>query len=117
VPLRPAGLPACVDAPGFSSHRVSGRGAYRIHRYRKNEPPPRPAFQRGGAGFARRAPAVATLRYGARRSDPMTSILPELAPELMVVLERHADRLDVDLIDRALRFSASAHRGQKRMSG
>ena len=47
----------------------------------------------------------------------MTSILPELAPELMVVLERHADRLDVDLIDRALRFSASAHRGQKRMSG
>src|SRR5512146_850666 len=47
----------------------------------------------------------------------MTSILPELAPDLMVVLERHADRLDVDLIDRALRFSASAHRGQKRMSG
>jgi GTP diphosphokinase / guanosine-3',5'-bis(diphosphate) 3'-diphosphatase len=47
----------------------------------------------------------------------MTSILPELAPALMVVLERHADRLDVDLIDRALRFSASAHRGQKRMSG
>ena len=47
----------------------------------------------------------------------MTSILPELAPDLMAVLERHADRLDVDLIDRALRFSASAHRGQKRMSG
>ena len=33
------------------------------------------------------------------------------------MLERHADRLDLDLIERALRFSASAHRGQKRMSG
>ena len=47
----------------------------------------------------------------------MTSTLPELAPALSAVLERHADRLDLDLIDRALRFSASAHRGQKRMSG
>ena len=53
---------------------------------------------------------------GARR-EPVTSTLPELAPELTAVLERHADRLDLDLIDRALRFSASAHRGQKRMSG
>ncbi|HET8650752.1 MAG TPA: bifunctional (p)ppGpp synthetase/guanosine-3',5'-bis(diphosphate) 3'-pyrophosphohydrolase [Gemmatimonadales bacterium] len=47
----------------------------------------------------------------------MTSLLPDLAPDLRAVLERHADRLDLDLIDRALRFSASAHRGQKRMSG
>ena len=47
----------------------------------------------------------------------MTSTLPELAPDLMAVLQRHADRLDLDLIDRALRVSASAHRGQKRMSG
>ena len=47
----------------------------------------------------------------------MTSTLPELAPALSAVLDRHADRLDLDLIDRALRFSASAHRGQKRMSG
>jgi GTP pyrophosphokinase len=43
--------------------------------------------------------------------------LPDLAPDLRAVLERHADRLDLDLIERALRFSASAHRGQKRMSG
>ena len=38
-------------------------------------------------------------------------------PDLRAVLERHADRLDLELVDRALRFSASAHRGQKRMSG
>ncbi|HEU4698161.1 MAG TPA: bifunctional (p)ppGpp synthetase/guanosine-3',5'-bis(diphosphate) 3'-pyrophosphohydrolase [Gemmatimonadales bacterium] len=50
----------------------------------------------------------------------MTTILPDLTPEvreLRSVLERHADRLDLDVIERALRFSASAHRGQKRMSG
>ena len=53
----------------------------------------------------------------ANHKDAVTSTLPELAPDLSAVLEKHADRLDVDLIDRALRFSASAHRGQKRMSG
>ena len=47
----------------------------------------------------------------------MTGTLPDLAPDLRAILERHADRLDLDLIERALRFSASAHRGQKRMSG
>ncbi|MEP6571175.1 MAG: bifunctional (p)ppGpp synthetase/guanosine-3',5'-bis(diphosphate) 3'-pyrophosphohydrolase [Gemmatimonadota bacterium] len=47
----------------------------------------------------------------------MTGTLPDLAPEFRAVLERHADRLDLDLIERALRFSASAHRGQKRISG
>jgi len=47
----------------------------------------------------------------------VTGTLPELAPDLRAVLDRHADRLDLDLIERALRFSASAHRGQKRMSG
>ena len=47
----------------------------------------------------------------------MTGTLPDLAPDLRAVLEKHADRLDLDLVDRALRFSASAHRGQKRMSG
>jgi len=43
--------------------------------------------------------------------------LLDLAPDFRTALERHADRLDLELIDRALRFSASAHRGQKRMSG
>jgi len=33
------------------------------------------------------------------------------------LLEKHADRLDIAAIDRALRFAAAAHRGQKRMSG
>jgi guanosine-3',5'-bis(diphosphate) 3'-pyrophosphohydrolase len=47
----------------------------------------------------------------------VTGTLPDIAPDLRAVLERHADRLDLDLIERALRFSASAHRGQKRMSG
>ena len=33
------------------------------------------------------------------------------------MLARHAERLDLDLIERALRVSTSAHRGQKRASG
>ncbi|HEV8149464.1 MAG TPA: bifunctional (p)ppGpp synthetase/guanosine-3',5'-bis(diphosphate) 3'-pyrophosphohydrolase [Gemmatimonadales bacterium] len=47
----------------------------------------------------------------------MTEALLNLAPEFRAALERHAERLDLELIDRALRFSTSAHRGQKRMSG
>ncbi|MEO8139272.1 MAG: RelA/SpoT family protein, partial [Gemmatimonadota bacterium] len=47
----------------------------------------------------------------------MTGTLPDIAPEFRALLERHADRLDLEQIDRALRFSASAHRGQKRLSG
>jgi GTP pyrophosphokinase len=47
----------------------------------------------------------------------VTTILPEIAPDFRALLERHADRLDLEQIDRALRFSASAHRGQKRASG
>jgi GTP pyrophosphokinase len=44
-------------------------------------------------------------------------LLDDATPEFRAVLERHADRLDLELIDRALKYSASAHRGQKRMSG
>src|SRR5687768_18599250 len=44
-------------------------------------------------------------------------LLDDATPECRGMLERHADRLDLELIDRALRYSASAHRGQKRMSG
>jgi GTP pyrophosphokinase len=47
----------------------------------------------------------------------MTGTLPDIAPDFRALLERHADRLDREQIDRALRFSATAHRGQKRMSG
>jgi len=47
----------------------------------------------------------------------VTGILPSIAPEFQRSLARHADRLDLDAIERALAFSASAHRGQKRMSG
>jgi guanosine-3',5'-bis(diphosphate) 3'-pyrophosphohydrolase len=47
----------------------------------------------------------------------VTGILPQLAPEFQDILNRHADRLDLPLINRALEVSASAHRGQKRMSG
>jgi guanosine-3',5'-bis(diphosphate) 3'-pyrophosphohydrolase len=43
--------------------------------------------------------------------------LVDLPAEFRAALEKHADRLDLDLIDRALRFSVLAHRGQKRMSG
>ncbi|HET9133793.1 MAG TPA: bifunctional (p)ppGpp synthetase/guanosine-3',5'-bis(diphosphate) 3'-pyrophosphohydrolase [Gemmatimonadales bacterium] len=45
------------------------------------------------------------------------SALTDLSPTFFSTLERHADRLDIGLIDRALRYSAAAHRGQKRMSG
>ncbi len=39
------------------------------------------------------------------------------AADFRKLLARHDVRVDLDLIDRALAFSASAHRGQKRMSG
>ncbi|MEP7324777.1 MAG: HD domain-containing protein, partial [Gemmatimonadota bacterium] len=48
---------------------------------------------------------------------PVVSDLASAAPEFSAVLDRLGDRLDRDLIDRAWRFSASAHRGQKRLSG
>ena len=44
-------------------------------------------------------------------------LFADATPEFRSVLERHADRLDLELLDRALRYSSSAHRGQKRMSG
>ncbi len=47
----------------------------------------------------------------------MTASTLDLAPDLHAMLARHADRLDLDLIERALRVSTSAHRGQKRASG
>ncbi|HEY7027399.1 MAG TPA: bifunctional (p)ppGpp synthetase/guanosine-3',5'-bis(diphosphate) 3'-pyrophosphohydrolase [Gemmatimonadales bacterium] len=50
-------------------------------------------------------------------SAVVTGTLPDIAPDFRALLERHADRLDLEQIDRALRFSASAHRGQKRVSG
>lgn len=47
--------------------------------------------------------------------------MPETATalpnEFRAALEQHADRLDLDLIEKALRFSMSAHRGQRRQSG
>ncbi len=47
----------------------------------------------------------------------MTEAVAGGSTDFRAALERHADRLDLGLIDRALQFSASAHRGQKRMSG
>lgn len=47
----------------------------------------------------------------------MTGTLPDVAPDFRALLSRYADRLDLELIDKALRFSAEAHRGQKRKSG
>jgi len=47
----------------------------------------------------------------------VTEAVAGSSTEFRAALERHADRLDLGLIDRALQFSASAHRGQKRMSG
>ena len=47
----------------------------------------------------------------------MTDVALDQAAGFRAAVEKHADRLDLELIDRALRFSRSAHRGQKRMSG
>jgi len=53
--------------------------------------------------------------------EPIVTVTrPDLtlaSPELRRLLEPHAERLDLELLDRALRFSAAAHRGQKRISG
>jgi len=43
--------------------------------------------------------------------------LTEIPAEFRAALDKHRDRLDLELIERALRFSVTAHRGQKRMSG
>jgi len=47
----------------------------------------------------------------------VTGAAVDQAAEFRALLDKHADRLDRALIDRALRFSSSAHQGQKRMSG
>ena len=47
----------------------------------------------------------------------MTQTLTGVPGEFLAGLDRHADRLDLSLIERALRFSLEAHQGQKRMSG
>jgi guanosine-3',5'-bis(diphosphate) 3'-pyrophosphohydrolase len=47
----------------------------------------------------------------------MTSTAPILAPELARAVAAQRDRLDLDLVARAYRVSAQAHRGQKRQSG
>ncbi|HXV90428.1 MAG TPA: HD domain-containing protein, partial [Gemmatimonadales bacterium] len=47
----------------------------------------------------------------------MTGTAPILAPELARAVADHRDRLDLELLARAYRMSAEAHRGQKRLSG
>ena len=47
----------------------------------------------------------------------MTITGAEIDPQLAKALGQQADRLDLEMIDRAYRFSADAHRGQKRRSG
>jgi GTP pyrophosphokinase len=50
-------------------------------------------------------------------SQTISSALETLPPSLRASVQPHAGRLDVELIARAYRFSAEAHRGQKRASG
>ncbi|MFI5280705.1 MAG: HD domain-containing protein, partial [Gemmatimonadales bacterium] len=47
----------------------------------------------------------------------MTTVRVPTIPGLSDALEGYADRLDLDLIERAWQFSARAHKGQKRWSG
>jgi guanosine-3',5'-bis(diphosphate) 3'-pyrophosphohydrolase len=50
-------------------------------------------------------------------SPPVTTVGVPNIPGLSDVLEPYADRLDLDLIERAWQMGARAHRGQKRWSG
>ena len=47
----------------------------------------------------------------------MTTVLADLDATLAEGLGERAERLDLELVDRAYRLSAAAHRGQKRVSG
>ncbi|MFQ6045399.1 MAG: RelA/SpoT family protein [Gemmatimonadales bacterium] len=47
----------------------------------------------------------------------MTSVLATVDTEFAEAIAKRGDKLDLPLIERALDFSASAHRGQKRLSG
>ena len=47
----------------------------------------------------------------------MTTVLQGVDSDLAKALGAQGDRLDLELIDRAYRLSATAHRGQKRLSG
>ncbi len=47
----------------------------------------------------------------------MITLLAEVDSDLAAELGAQGDRLDLDLIGRAYRLSATAHRGQKRLSG
>ncbi len=47
----------------------------------------------------------------------MTSVLAEIDAGFAKALDDRKDRLDLALVERAFGFSASAHRGQKRLSG
>src|SRR5262245_36692997 len=46
----------------------------------------------------------------------MTTVRVPAIPGLSDALEKYADRLDLDLIERAWQMSSRAHRGQKRWS-
>jgi GTP pyrophosphokinase len=47
----------------------------------------------------------------------VTEAILDVDPDLAEALRERSDRLDLDLVERAYRFSAAAHRGQKRLSG
>src|SRR6266513_2701929 len=67
-----------------------------------------------GGGFGHpRVDAVPAPRH----PPVVTSTAPILAPELARAVAAQRDRLDLDLVSRAYRVSAQAHRGQKRESG
>jgi GTP pyrophosphokinase len=58
-----------------------------------------------------------STRTAVTTASPIPNRLSELHPAFFSLLEKHADRLDIATIERALQFAAAAHRGQKRMSG
>src|SRR5207247_9112502 len=60
-----------------------------------------------------RADCPRETRHPPQRPSPA----PRRAPELARAVAAQRDRLDLDLVSRAYRVSAQAHRGQKRESG
>src|SRR5207245_3043453 len=71
----------------------------------------------GSAGVRSRDRGSRSLRELRGGGVVVTSTVPILAPELARAVAAQRDRLDLDLLARAYRMSAQAHRGQKRQSG
>ncbi|MDX2192363.1 MAG: bifunctional (p)ppGpp synthetase/guanosine-3',5'-bis(diphosphate) 3'-pyrophosphohydrolase [Gemmatimonadales bacterium] len=73
-------------------------------------PPPATPAVEGDLGVAPKAASEL-------RPAPVEVPGPDVVRDFRAYVAQHGDRLDVETVDRALRFAERAHRGQKRASG